>query len=253
MKTNVTLNEIEATKEFKQVKTEIEDFLISQVEKVMVTELVEQAVLLTRKADVNPQIQFLIEKELNLITPSRFLIDIVVNLLVKSEQIAGQDAVDTLIAGATYTVKNTQYLRDRVNKMFPQLNTTTAKQISEELEEAKGGFLTIEETIQYVLEKQREIIKNRSKIIAENEVAQVAGATQNEVYRKSGVMVLKWVTAQDERVCPICQPLDQKVININGTWVGGKGTIGKYPPLHINCRCFVVPEERNGSQVWTGQ
>lgn len=253
LKTNVTLNEIEATREFKEVRAEIEDFLFSQVEKIMVTELVEQAVLLTRKADTNPQIQFLIERELNNIKPSRFLIDIVVNLLARAEQIAGQDAVDTLIAGTKYTIKNSQYIRDRVNNLFPQLNTTTAKQISEELENARGGFLTIEETIQYVLEKQREMIKNRSQIIAENEVAQVAGATQNEVYRKSGVTVLKWVTSRDERVCPICQPLDNKVININGTWVGGKGIIGKYPPLHINCRCFVVPEERNGSQVWTGQ
>lgn len=253
LNTNVTLNEIEATREFKEVKSEIEDFLFKQVKEIMVTELVEQTLLLTRKADTNPQIQYLIERELNNIKPSRFLIDIVINLLSRAEQIAGQDAVDTLTQNAVYRIKNNAYIRDRVEKLFPQLNVTTAKDISQELEEAKGGFLTVQETIDYVLEKQREIIKNRSQIIAENESALIAGQTQNEIYRKSGVMVLKWVTSQDERVCPICQPLNNKVININGTWVGGKGIIGKYPPLHINCRCFVIPEERIGSQVWTGQ
>lgn len=253
LKTNVTLNEIEATREFKEVRSEIEDFLYNQVKTIMVSELVEQVLLLTRKADTNPQIQYLIERELTDIKPSRFLIDITINLLAKSEQIAGQDAVDTLTLNANYTIKNSNYLRDRVAKLFPQLNTTTAKQISQELEEAKEGFLTIQETIDYVLQKQREIIKNRSQIITESEVANVAGATQYDVYKKSGVMVLKWVTSQDERVCPICSPLDNKVVNINGTFVGGKGVIGKYPPVHINCRCFVIPEERIGTQVWTGQ
>lgn len=251
---NTTLNEIEASREFKEVRAELEDFLYKQVEKIMVTELVEQALLLTRKAETNPQIQFLIEKELTTVAPfPRFLIDVMVRLLSRAEQIAGQDALDTLQPGLTYRIVNTPYIRERVNKLFPQLNTTTAKQISQELEEAKDGFLTIQETIDYVLEKQREMIKNRSQLIAENEVANVAGATQNEVYRKSGVLVLKWVTSQDERVCPICQPLNGKVINVNGNWVGGKGIVGKYPPIHINCRCFVIPEERIGSQVWTGQ
>lgn len=38
----------------------------------------------------------------------------------------------------------------------------------------------------------------------------------------------RWVTAQDERVCPECGPLDGLV------W---ESAVGPTPPLHVNCRC----------------
>lgn len=38
-------------------------------------------------------------------------------------------------------------------------------------------------------------------------------------------------TADDERVCPECGPLDAMTVNGSWTWL--------HPPLHTNCRCWL--------------
>jgi SPP1 gp7 family putative phage head morphogenesis protein len=47
---------------------------------------------------------------------------------------------------------------------------------------------------------------------------------------------VKWVTAHDERVCPICEPLDGMIFDINDPSL-------KTPPddTHENCRCELEP------------
>lgn len=52
----------------------------------------------------------------------------------------------------------------------------------------------------------------------------------------------EWVTAEDERVCPVCGPMDHvKVTGWDGTFPNGF----VMPPAHPNCRCdaIMVPEE----------
>jgi hypothetical protein len=49
--------------------------------------------------------------------------------------------------------------------------------------------------------------------------------------RLTPVVVTRWVTVPDERVCPECGPLDGLV------WEQGSGP---EPPLHVNCRCARV-------------
>jgi len=48
------------------------------------------------------------------------------------------------------------------------------------------------------------------------------------------------VTAEDEKVCPVCAPLDGK-IKKDGGWMS-KGTLIERPPAHPNCRCQTVVE-----------
>ena len=46
------------------------------------------------------------------------------------------------------------------------------------------------------------------------------------------VVWTRWLTQEDERVCPECGPLDGAV------WEDGAGPA---PPLHVNCRCLRAP------------
>lgn len=74
----------------------------------------------------------------------------------------------------------------------------------------------------------------RAEMIAITEVtrAVVEGerAIVRRLERESGdKMVEFWSTANDERVCPICFPRNNKEI-----------TDGIYPPAHPRCRCLVV-------------
>ena len=76
----------------------------------------------------------------------------------------------------------------------------------------------------------------RAEMIAVTETTRAATeaekAVADEIYRDSGIKLIPIFNIEDdERVCPICSPRDGKEI-----------TDGEYPPLHVNCRCWVTHE-----------
>lgn len=47
-----------------------------------------------------------------------------------------------------------------------------------------------------------------------------------------------WIVTPDDRLCPICEPLDGELADLDGTWnADGEDIDG--PPAHPNCRCTV--------------
>jgi len=51
-----------------------------------------------------------------------------------------------------------------------------------------------------------------------------------------GVRVIKiWFTNADDRVCPICAPLDGQEAEIGADFEGGESE----PPAHVGCRCWI--------------
>jgi HK97 family phage portal protein len=97
----------------------------------------------------------------------------------------------------------------------------------------------------------------RARAVAHTETFYIANEGSREAYRQSGVVkTMRWYTAQDERVCPHCHPINGTVIDVNDVFfkkgdqmVGEDGSILKLnyrainvPPLHTNCRCFIRPE-----------
>lgn len=50
-----------------------------------------------------------------------------------------------------------------------------------------------------------------------------------------------WITAMDERVCPICEPLDKKAVPILTRFKTDAGKLW-VPPAHPRCRCTVIPD-----------
>lgn len=50
-----------------------------------------------------------------------------------------------------------------------------------------------------------------------------------------------WVTAHDERVCPVCGPMDGVSVSLNGRFhVAGALLVA--PPVHPNCRCTITTD-----------
>lgn len=47
-----------------------------------------------------------------------------------------------------------------------------------------------------------------------------------------------WITAKDEKVCPVCGPLNGKKVGINEKFVTKEGEFWT-PGLHPNCRCYL--------------
>lgn len=100
--------------------------------------------------------------------------------------------------------------------------------------------------------------KVRAETIARTETIRSSNAGAKEAMRLAGVQMIRWLTAQDGRVCRWCDPLNGKVIEIGDVYfregeeyivydAQGKehrmamkyGDVG-YPPLHPNCRCTIL-------------
>ena len=50
----------------------------------------------------------------------------------------------------------------------------------------------------------------------------------------------KWITAEDERVCPICRPMHNQVRGLNEPFEKGLGGTTLTTPAHVTCRCSVI-------------
>ncbi len=109
-------------------------------------------------------------------------------------------------------------------------------------------------------------------MIAATEVTRAVAAGNEALWKSTGVIGGKqWRTARDERVCVICQPLDGKVTELDGTFdlspeevagsdamaalgldeetamqralsvLGNVGRTHQRPPAHPRCRCWESP------------
>jgi len=72
--------------------------------------------------------------------------------------------------------------------------------------------------------------QRRATLIARTETLRAHNEGRKVFYRQAGIKRVKWLTAQDERTCPICRPLDGKVFGIEDD----PGVV------HPGCRCSRV-------------
>jgi uncharacterized protein with gpF-like domain len=95
---------------------------------------------------------------------------------------------------------------------------------------------------------------NRANRIAVTEVTRTYAAGNISAWKTTGLVSQKvWQTANDERVCPICGPLHDQVVNLEADFaldqlalppemaLSGNEYIYFQPPAHPNCRCWLKP------------
>ena len=70
--------------------------------------------------------------------------------------------------------------------------------------------------------------QRRATLIARTETLRAHNEGRKVFYRQVGVTKVKWLTADDERTCKICRPLDGKVFGIDEV---------EELPRHPGCRC----------------
>lgn len=105
------------------------------------------------------------------------------------------------------------------------------------------------ERIDRLMEKyQSEQLQSRAELIARTETMTALNegraAMIQEVVETGLVLetelIKTWATAKDERVCPVCGPMDGESIGRNETFVLPDATEIEQPPAHPNCRCVVT-------------
>lgn len=148
-----------------------------------------------------------------------------------------------------------KYFQDKSLLAATTIDEETAKQLRATLAQGvKAGESSYElrARIEKVMGSASTIRADR---IARTEVARAQGFADIEAWQQSGVVDSKeWYTAHDEHVCPFCMSLDGKVYQLNenvfdkGDSLTIDGQTQQYnyddvpsAPLHVNCRCVLLP------------
>lgn len=92
--------------------------------------------------------------------------------------------------------------------------------------------------------------RSRLRTLARTEVINSHSEATLDRYESAGVDVVshsEWATADDDRVCPICRPLEGREFTVDemrdGSFElpGVSFEIQLRPPAHPNCRCTIMP------------
>ena len=117
-------------------------------------------------------------------------------------------------------------LADGLNRVV-QTGIATGMSVKDIVKEM-GTVVTDKEAFRHAGKKVFGKAQTRMELIARTETMRAHSQGQRKFYSTVGVRKLEWMTMDDERMCPECEPLDGKVY-----------AIGKFPnqPKHPNCRC----------------
>lgn len=88
-----------------------------------------------------------------------------------------------------------------------------------------------------ILARAASISPVRAAMIAATETATAYSRGSLLAYADAGVDESEWLTAEDEKVCPICAPLDGKRAALGAEFAPGI----RWPAAHPNCRCSLLP------------
>ncbi len=113
------------------------------------------------------------------------------------------------------------------------INDEMNKKIISELTEGMTKGETIPVLAKRISESVNGIGIQRATVMARTET--INAVTQGTIVRfqQAGVETVEWITAQDERVCPQCGPLNGEVFRLDGHH--------EVPALHPMCRCSLLP------------
>lgn len=158
--------------------------------------------------------------------------------------------VDTLPIGVDWNLINTRassWAARYAGELIKGVTETTRRAVQEAVSDffETGGMTRADLEARLM----RIFGPKRAEMIAITEVTRAAAEGENQIaaeLAKSGILMEAiWNTRNDELVCPICGPLNQK----KATEYGGERTPywdGYTPPAHPRCRCFISWELPGG-------
>ncbi len=149
-------------------------------------------------------------------------------------------------------------LDQTISLMAKSYSETTLDLLKNKLDQgiSEGQSINdLKNTISQIYEYSDE---SRAEMVARTEAFRTANLATKEAWNQSGVVTtIKWYTAEDSLVCPLCAPMDGQVISVNDNFFNkgdtAQGSDGstfditysdvETPPLHPDCRCYIRPED----------
>lgn len=166
--------------------------------------------------------------------------------LLKTEGQAQMDRLDTTQPFNPMAESVQNKLKGLLGFSAQSYSDTTLKLLNGQLSEGIANGESLADLTQRVAQVFSLSEQYRAERVARTTVFATANASAREAYKQSGVVkTVVWHTAEDELVCPECEPMDGKEIDVDGEFMNGL----EDPPLHVNCRCFAnageIKVERN--------
>jgi len=130
-------------------------------------------------------------------------------------------------------------LRNTAKEEVQGIAAATSQQSARIIREGVAARANRSEILHGINGRIEHVGRTRSKILAKTETVRAHHKAKVQMYRDEGVkevtIMAEWVTAGDDRVCPICAPMEGRNFTLNEI----EGLI----PAHAGCRCSTVPVE----------
>lgn len=238
---NVALYNAEHSKTFTSFKAQLQRALFYQIEKVASTDTIDHLLLLTKGP--NPALIVAIGVALGREGLGQIL-DMGAFLVWAGQQ-GGQAFLDKAGIDARFLLKNQElvnYFDDYSRLLINSVDDYTKKWIAQTVQKGKDQMLHKEEIVRMLMDEGKGLSKLRAERIVITETARAMTVVENEVSKSYGIMEKTWRTSIDDRVCPICLPMEGETVRIGQLF--SEGVEG--PPAHVTCRCFledVIPAD----------
>lgn len=251
--TNVALYNAEHSQTYQKFQRKLEGLLNDQVREVADYKNVIPTLMMIAKgasteliAQVSVYVsKFALGEKLNLS-----------DFLVWAGDQGGQAFYDKLEIYAIFGLVNPkviEYFSNYANLRITTVDNYTKKWIADTIQAGKSEGLTPFQIQKKLIDKGKGINALRAERIVLSETAKAMTYVEREAASRLGLTVFEWHTSKDERVCPICFPLDGKKSDEMGVYEGGVAG----PPAHVSCRCYettVLPEDwQPPEEYWTGE
>ena len=153
-----------------------------------------------------------------------------------------QNIIAEMISSGESASRAARQIRDVIGLTIPQQKALLNQRAA--MTEAGATKAVIERTLAVRAER---MLGERAFAIARNE-SFIAVAQGRQMYWDQLVdreildptTLRKWITAEDERVCPICRPMHNQVRGLNESFAKGGGGTTLTTPAHVTCRCSVI-------------
>lgn len=167
--------------------------------------------------------------------------------LKKSLRVNGLRAAAPEIKDFEFDVTNpeaVEWIKDHAGDLIKNVSKTTREEIKDLVERAFTEQFDVDD----LAEQISEIIGDdtRAEVIARTETMNASNEGQQQLWEQAqeagfltGEEKKEWITTPDDRLCPICEPMDGVTVamsedfNVDGDQVDN-------PPAHPNCRCTIA-------------
>ncbi len=153
-----------------------------------------------------------------------------------------KNIIAEMISSSESARRAARQIRDVIGLTVPQQKALANQRVA--MVEAGATKDVIERTL---AKRSEQMLNERAFAIARNESFTAVAAGRQMYWEQlvvRGVLdpdtLRKWITAEDERVCPICLPMHNQIRRLNESFAKGTGGTTLTTPAHVTCRCSVI-------------